>query len=43
MTNGNLKQLEKTVYCAANKHKGTFAQFSTAVKNNLFRAYCMQT
>jgi len=28
-------------YCAANKLRGTFDQCSPAVKNTLFRAYCM--
>ena len=31
----------KSLYCAANKLRGTFDQCSTAVKNALFRAYCM--
>ena len=33
----------KSLYCAANKLRGTFDQCSTAVKNALFRAYCMPT
>jgi len=32
----------KLLYCAANKLRGTFDQWSPAVKNTLFRAYCMQ-
>jgi len=31
----------KSLYCAANKLKGTFDQCSPAVENTLFRAYCM--
>jgi len=31
----------KSVYCAANKLRGTFDHWSPAVKKNLFRAYCM--
>ena len=31
----------KSLYCAANKLRGTFDQCSTAVNNTLFRAYCM--
>ena len=31
----------KSLYCAANKLRGTFVQCSPAVKNTLFRAYCM--
>jgi len=31
----------KSLCCAANKLRGTFDQFSPAVKNTLFRAYCM--
>jgi len=31
----------KSLYCATNKLRGTFDQCSTAVKNTLFRAYCM--
>jgi len=33
----------KSLYCAANKLRGTFDQCSPAVKNTLFRAYCMPT
>ena len=29
-----------SLYCAANKLRGTFAQCSTAVKTTLFRLYC---
>jgi len=31
----------KSLYSAANKLRGTFDQCSPAVKNTLFRAYCM--
>ena len=31
----------KSLYCAANKVRGTFDQCTHAVKNTLFRAYCM--
>ena len=31
----------KSLYCAANKLRGTFDQCSPAVKNTLFHAYCM--
>jgi len=31
----------KSLYCAANKLRGTFDQCSPAVKNTLFRVYCM--
>ena len=31
----------KPLHCAANKLQGTFDQCSPAVKNTLFRAYCM--
>ena len=31
----------KSLYCAENKLRGTFDQCSPAVKNPLFRAYCM--
>jgi len=31
----------KSLYCAANKLRGTFDQCTPAVKNTLFRAYCM--
>jgi len=31
----------KSLYCAANKLRGTFDQCSPAVKNTPFRAYCM--
>jgi len=33
----------KSLYCAAHKLRGTFDQCSPAVKNTLFRAYCMPT
>ena len=44
--NGSLKDDDdiqrqvKSLYCAANKLKGTFDQCSPTVKNTLFRAYC---
>jgi len=31
----------KSLYCAANKFRSTFAQCSNALKNTLFRAYCV--
>jgi len=31
----------KSLYCAVNKLRGTFDQYFPAVKNTLFRAYCM--
>jgi len=31
----------KSLYCAANKLRGTFDQCTPAVKNTLFRAYCI--
>jgi len=31
----------KSLHCAANKLRGTFDQCSPAVKNTLFRAYCI--
>ena len=31
----------KSLYCAANKLRGTFDQCTPALKNTLFRAYCM--
>ena len=31
----------KSLFCAANKLRGTFDQCTPAVKNTLFRAYCM--
>jgi len=37
----DIQRQVKSLYCAANKLRGTFGQCSTAVKNTLFRAYCM--
>ena len=37
----DIQRQVKPLYCAANKLRGTFDQCSTAVKNTLFRAYCM--
>jgi len=37
----DIQRQVKSLYCAANKLRGTFDQCSTAVKNTLFRAYCM--
>jgi len=37
----NIQRQVKSLYCAANKLRGTFDQCSPAVKNTLFRAYCM--
>jgi len=31
----------KSLYFEAKKLRGTFAQYSPAVKNTLFRAFCM--
>jgi len=36
-----IQRLVKSLYCAANKLRGTFDQCSPAVKNTLFGAYCM--
>ena len=40
----DIQKQAKSLYCAANKLRGTIDQFSSAVKNTLFRAYiaCMQ-
>ena len=37
----DIQRQVKSLYCAANKLRGTIDQCSTAVKNTLFRAYCM--
>ena len=37
----DIQRQVKSLYCAANKLRGTFDQCSTAVKCTLFRAYCM--
>ena len=37
----DIRRQVKSLYCAANKLRGTFDQCSPAVKNTLFRAYCM--
>jgi len=37
----DIQRQVKSVYSAANKLRGTFDQCSPAVKNTLFRAYCM--
>ena len=37
----DIQRQVKSIYCAANKLGGTFDQCSPAVKNTLFRAYCM--
>ena len=37
----DIQRQVKSLYCAANKLRGTFDQCSTAVKNTLFPAYCM--
>jgi len=37
----NIQRQVKSLWCAANKLKGTFDEWSPAVKNTLFRAYCM--
>ena len=37
----DIQRQVKSVYCAANKLRGTFDHWSPAVKKNLFRAYCM--
>ena len=37
----DIQRQVKSLYCAANKLRGTFDQCSPAVKNTLFRAYCM--
>ena len=37
----NIQAQVTSLYCAANKLKGTFDQCSSAVKNTLFCSYCM--
>ena len=37
----DIQRQMKSLYCAANKLRGTFDQCTPAVKNTLFRAYCM--
>jgi len=37
----DIQRQVKSLYCAANKLRGTFDQCSSAVKNTLFRANCM--
>jgi len=37
----DIQRQVKSLYCASNKLRGTFDQCSPAVKNTLFRAYCM--
>jgi len=37
----DIQRQVKSLYCAANKLRGTFDQCSPAVKNTLFHAYCM--
>jgi len=37
----DIQRQVKSLYCAANKLRGTFDQCFPAVKNALFRAYCM--
>jgi len=37
----DIRRQVKSLYCAANKLRGTFDQCSPAVKSTLFRAYCM--
>ena len=37
----DIQRQVKSLYCSANKLRGTFDQCSTAVKSTLFRAYCM--
>jgi len=41
MDDDDIQRQVKSLYCAANKLRGTFDQCSPAVKNTLFRAYCM--
>ena len=38
---GDIQRKVKSLYCATNKLRGTFDQCTPAVKNTLFRAYCM--
>jgi len=37
----DIQRQVESLYCAANKLRGAFDQCSPAVKNTLFRAYCM--
>jgi len=37
----DIQRQVQSLYCTANNLRGTFDQCSTAVKNTLFRAYCM--
>ena len=37
----DIQRQVKSLYCAANKLRGTFDQCSPALKNTLFHAYCM--
>jgi len=37
----DIQRQVKSLYCTANKLRSTFDQCSPAVKNTLFRAYCM--
>ena len=37
----DIQRQVNSLYCAANKLRGTFDQCSPAAKNTLFRAYCM--
>ena len=37
----DIQRQAKSLYCATNKLRGTFDQCTAAVKNTLFRAYCM--
>jgi len=37
----DIQRQVKSLYCAANKLRGTFDQCSLAVKNTFFCAYCM--
>jgi len=37
----DIQRQVKSLYCAANELRGTFDQCTPAVKNTLFRAYCM--
>ena len=37
----DIQRQMKSLYCAANKLRGTFGQCSSAVKSTLFPAYCM--
>jgi len=37
----DIQRQVKSLYCAANKLRGTFDQCTPVVKNTLFRAYCM--